>query len=209
MTSASRVEREELCALFESVGEEAPTLCEGWDAGDLAAHLVVRERRPDAAAGLVVPWLAGHTGSVQDALRRRKTFGELVGLVRGGPVLVGLVPAVERAMNTVEYFVHHEDVRRAQEGWKPRDLDDALEEELWRTITKRGRLLFRKSPVAILVRRPSGESRRLVDGAGRVELTGKPSELLLYAFGRKDHALVEVTGDADAVQRFQGTDLSL
>ena len=50
--SYSREERLALCALLDETGPDAPTLCEGWTTGDLAAHLVLRERRPDAAAGV-------------------------------------------------------------------------------------------------------------------------------------------------------------
>ena len=60
MTAAQR----ERAALVESLREHgpgAPTLCEEWTARDLAAHLVVRERRLDAAPGILVPQLAGYT----------------------------------------------------------------------------------------------------------------------------------------------------
>ena len=46
MTDYSRVERLALCDLFDAVGPAAPTLCEGWDAYDLAVHLYVREADP-------------------------------------------------------------------------------------------------------------------------------------------------------------------
>jgi uncharacterized protein (TIGR03083 family) len=51
--SYSRDERLALCTLLDKTGPDAPTLCEGWNTGDLAAHLVLRERRPDAAAGVI------------------------------------------------------------------------------------------------------------------------------------------------------------
>ena len=55
-------ERNTLCDLFVELGSEAPTLCEGWSTADLAAHLVVRERRPDSGPGLVWPrWPATPT----------------------------------------------------------------------------------------------------------------------------------------------------
>ena len=48
-------ERAAMCDTFEKFGPDAPTLCEGWLTLDLAAHLVAREARSDAAVGLVVP----------------------------------------------------------------------------------------------------------------------------------------------------------
>ena len=50
----AQIERQELCDLFESVGPDHPTLCEGWSSADLAAHLVLRESSLKAI-GLVVP----------------------------------------------------------------------------------------------------------------------------------------------------------
>lgn len=50
--TAARRERRALVATFREVGPQAPTLCEGWNTTDLAAHLVVRERRLDATAGI-------------------------------------------------------------------------------------------------------------------------------------------------------------
>ena len=51
-------------------GPDEPTLCEGWNTRDLAAHLVLRESRPDAALGVVVRPLAGRTARLQDKLAR-------------------------------------------------------------------------------------------------------------------------------------------
>ena len=47
--SFSDSERQLLADLFLEVGPEAPTLCAGWTTTDLAAHLWVREHRPEAA----------------------------------------------------------------------------------------------------------------------------------------------------------------
>ena len=44
-------ERQALCDLLADIGPDQPTLCTGWRTADLAAHLVLRERRPDAGAG--------------------------------------------------------------------------------------------------------------------------------------------------------------
>ena len=61
------------------VGEKAPTLCGDWDTGDLAAHLVVRDRRPDALLGLGIPPLRGYTAKRADVEPRwRKKGPELL-----------------------------------------------------------------------------------------------------------------------------------
>lgn len=64
MTAASR-ERAALVNTMRAVGPDGATLCVGWTTRDLAAHLVLRERRPDAAAGILVPALAGYTARKQ------------------------------------------------------------------------------------------------------------------------------------------------
>src|SRR5580698_4945530 len=114
-------ERSELCDLLVDLGPDAPTLCEGWSTADLAAHLVVRERRPDSGPGIVWPPLAGYTDSVRTRQKDRKSWEELVAAVRSGPPL--LLRPFDRAMNTVEFFIHIEDVRRAQPTWGVRPLD--------------------------------------------------------------------------------------
>ena len=63
--SLAQQERATICDLFAELGPEAPTLCEGWTTADLAAHLVVREHRPDSGPGIVWPRLAGYTDKVR------------------------------------------------------------------------------------------------------------------------------------------------
>lgn len=58
MSTHAQRERLLLADLLERSGPDAPTLCDGWRTRDLAAHVVVRERRSDAAAGQVIPKLA-------------------------------------------------------------------------------------------------------------------------------------------------------
>ncbi len=108
--SLAQQERTALCDLFVERGSDAPTLCEGWFTADLAAHLVVRERRPDSGPGLVWPPLAGYTDKVRRSVRDRMPWGKLVETVRRGPPL--LLRPFDGPMNTVEFFIHVEDVRR-------------------------------------------------------------------------------------------------
>src|SRR5262249_34737116 len=139
-----------LADLLIHVGPDAPTLCEGWTARDLAAHLVVRANRPDAAAGIVVPRLAGHTRRVQDRVAARDWTG-LVERVRRRPWWAVLG---EEAVNRTEYFIHHEDVRRAQPGWQPRELTPEFERALWQRVRTLARLVLRRTPAAVTVTAP-------------------------------------------------------
>ena len=94
MPSPAAVERASLCDLFLEVGPDAPTLCGDWTTRDLAAHLVVRERRPDAAAGIVCRSVAGYSEKVRVAETERP-WTELVERVRSGPA--GVEPDAPRA----------------------------------------------------------------------------------------------------------------
>lgn len=200
MTSYPRAERRALADLMADLGPDAPTLCGGWRTRDLAAHLLLREGRPAAAVGISLPALAGWTQRVQSRIADRP-YDELVEAVRTGPPPWSpyRVPAVKRAANTVEYVVHHEDVRRAQDGWKPRELDAGLEEELAVRLAGMARMLYRRVPVGVTLRREDGGTLRVKDGARNVTVTGPPIELLLHAFGRGDQARVQVDGDQVAV----------
>lgn len=200
MTSWSRTERSALCDLFLEVGSDAATLCEGWRTADLAAHLVIRERRLDAAVGILLPPARGYTTRVQNGYRD-KSWGSLVSLVRSGPPAWSplRLPPVEQAMNTVEFFIHHEDVRRAQDGWTPRTLDPRLQDALWSALTSRAKLFYRSAPVGLTLRREDGREHVVKGGPGPVVLAGAPAELLLHSYGRGTHAQVTVDGDAASV----------
>ncbi|WP_219467606.1 TIGR03085 family metal-binding protein [Nonomuraea rhizosphaerae] len=209
MTHA-RSERAALCDLFDLLGPDAPTLCAGWATYDLAAHLVLRERRPDAMGGIALKPLAGYTASVQNGLKAKHPYPELVGLVRKPGGVYGLLSFLDDAVNTIEYFVHHEDVRRAQPGWEPRELPADLEELLWKRVAGGGKLMLRKSPVGVVLHRLGGGVT--LGGAQqgpKVEVTGRAGELVLFCFGRQEHAKVELNGDADAVARLRSAKLGI
>ena len=201
-------ERHGLADLFEEVGPDAPTLCEGWLARDLAAHLVIRDRRPDAAAGIVVPALSGYTERVQTSARDGQPWDRLVQRVRTGPPLPVSLPVVDGAVNTVEYFVHHEDVRRAGAGRPPRSLDEDLERLLWQRLRMMGRLISRRIPVGVQLESPRGTCT-LKPGEPSVTVKGSPGELVLWASGRGDAARVEISGPVDAKTKLARARLAL
>lgn len=210
MPNLARRERLLLADLLEGVGPEAPTLCEGWATADLAAHLVVRERRPDAAGGLVIKPLGARLEKVQ-AEYRAKPYGELVELFRTGPGTFSpfRIPGADEAANTVEYYVHGEDVRRAQQDWAPRVLDEELSEALWRRLSSMARLQGRRAPGGLVLRRPDGQTVVARKGTPVVTVTGEPAELVLFASGRQRHAKVETEGDQQAVDRLLTAQLGM
>lgn len=194
-------ERHELCDLFEEVGPDAPTLSGEWRTLDLAAHLVVRERDLVGSPGILVPALEGLTERRMEAQVRRHGYQGLVDLLRSGPPFGPMrIPAVRHAANLVEFFVHHEDVRRPA-GRARRDDRPDLEAELWGFLGRMAPLMVRKAKVrdvALELVTPEGERRRVGNGEV-VTITGPPSELVLELYGRRSVAEVAYDGSADAV----------
>jgi uncharacterized protein (TIGR03085 family) len=195
-------ERHELCDLFAELGPCAPTLLEGWTTNDLAAHLVLREHDLVAAPGLVLP------GSFRRFAERRRVelaesrdFACLVTRIRAGPPAgffrIGWVQSLP---NLNEFFVHHEDVRRAN-GLGPRTLAPPLDAALWRNVRRSSRYLTRRlGDVGLEVEWPgTGERVSVRPGEPRARLSGPPGELLLCLFGRQTVAQVDVGGSPEAV----------
>jgi uncharacterized protein (TIGR03085 family) len=210
MTRMSQTERSELCDLALQVGADRPTLCEGWTVKDLVVHLLVREGNP-AAIGIVLPPLAGLT---ERAYRRagRTDFPVLVERLRTGPPRLSpyAVPKLDELANTVEYFVHHEDIRRAQAEWEPRTLADDEEKLLWSMARTAGKAMVRRAPVGVTIENSTTGSRAvLTDHSPMVTVRGLPSEITLFVFGRKPQARVELLGDDDAVARLSATSLGI
>ncbi len=196
MTRLAPTERASLCDLLDLLGPDEPTLCAGWQTRDLAAHLVLREGRLDAMPGIAAPLLAPWTKRLQDAIAGGD-FRRLVLRLRTGPPLWSPIRLFEEQANGVEFFVHHEDVRRAQPEWSPRVLSKPVDDELWRQVKRLSKFSLRKERDAFdLARGTPGARHHARDpaaGGARLTLTGPSSELLMYLFGRRDHAGVEVS----------------
>ena len=210
MTSATRAERSALCDTMLEVGADAPTLCGDWTAQDLAAHLVVRERRPDAGPGIVTSFLADYSEHVRQTEAARP-FADIVDRVRRGPPRWSpmRVDAVDRTVNSVEFFVHHEDLRRASRPFSVRSLDPALEDALADSMSRAGRFLARGLPVG-LVLEPSERSSIVVrTGPDRVTVAGPIGECVLFAYGRQDVAQVTVRGPASAITTVRAASLGI
>ncbi|MDG3010919.1 TIGR03085 family protein [Rhodococcus sp. D2-41] len=206
--SIARDERRQLVELMREVGPDAPTLCGQWTTRDLAAHLVVRERRLDAAPGILLPPLAAHTERVQQSVAAQD-YARLLGDVESGPPIWSPFRLLDAQVNMTEMFVHHEDVRRARDGWEPRTLAPAVQAALWRATTMLARRSYRKSPVTVVLVAADGATATPVRrGEQAVALRGEPAELLLHAFGR-DQVRVDFEGDPADVAAVQGLDRSV
>ncbi|WP_433888807.1 TIGR03085 family metal-binding protein [Streptomyces sp. CA-111067] len=210
MSTHAQRERLLLADLLERSGPEAPTLCEGWTARDLAAHVVVRERRGDAAAGLVIPRLADRLERVRQEYAR-KPYEELIQLIRTGPPRLSPfnLKQLDEAANTVEFYVHTEDLRRAAPDWTPRAVDQVFSDALWGRLERTARLTGRKSPVGLVLRRPNGQTVVAHKGSPVVTVTGEPTELTVFAFGRQSAAKVEAEGEESAVAKLYEAKLGM
>jgi uncharacterized protein (TIGR03085 family) len=209
--SYSREERLALCALLEKTGPDAPTLCAGWTTSDLAAHLVLRERRPDAAAGVLGGPVASYTARVQRGIRTRIPFADLIRMIRSGPPAFSFmaIPGMDERANLVEFFVHHEDVRRGAPGWEPRAISDGESDLLWQRL-RLAKFMLRRAPVGVeLAREDAGTDGRAYRITAKnatpvVTVIGSPAELTMWVMGRTGAARVRFDGTDAAVQKLTG-----
>ena len=192
-----RSERNALCDLLARVGPAAPTLCEGWRTTDLVTHLVVRERKPVAALGLVLSPLAPTLQRTMARTSATNSYDNLIALVRSGPPSV--LRPFDAAMNLSEYFIHHEDVRRGAGDTTPRPVAEIaeIEEGLWRSVV-RGSYKALGGTGLVLVH-VDGRTAQPRPGEPIATLSGRPGEMALYLSGRKSAAGVELSGPPAAV----------
>lgn len=207
--SLARRERRELCDLALVLGPDAPTLCEGWTASDLMAHLVVREHRPVAAAGNVVERLAGLTERAM-ARQQARGFEVLVERYRTPALLLRALPPVDEAMNGFELLVHHEDLRRGAPGWEPRELPADELDLLWSRLSRGVGFFGRRLPVPTALRRAdTGATVTAKKGDDPVTVTAPVVELVLFLFGRSAVRDLSYDGPEDRVAALRSANLGI
>ena len=209
MTTSSndiaRRERLDLCDTFDKVGPDAPTLCMPWTTRELAAHLVVREGRPDIASGIWIPFLKERTER-QQAMVAAQPWPDLVEAVRSGPPSwhPAQLALIDNAVNLAEMVIHHEDVLRGDGTPGPRrEPTPHLEAAAWALLSRMGRILFRKVPVGVELHAPGRGALTVSGGDETVHVSGAPLELLLTAYGRRQVAQIDVTGDEAGIAQFE------
>jgi uncharacterized protein (TIGR03085 family) len=201
-----RAERQELCDTLTELGPDAPTLCEGWTTADLAAHLMVREREPLAAAGIALSGPFARLNRRRMDATRAGGYQRIIDWLRAGPHgLWRLRPMI--SVNVMEYFVHLEDARRAN-GLEPRQLDPELDAALWRMLGLGARRVLRPMRgFGVRGQTPDGLRAVLRKGFPGVTITGPPGEILLYVMGRKEAARVKLSGSDLAVTALENARL--
>jgi uncharacterized protein (TIGR03085 family) len=195
-------ERAQFADLLDDLGPGAPTLLAPWTTRDIAAHLVLREHDSLAGPGLLLPGAWSRFAERRQAALAGRDFTELVATFRSGPPPGFFRLGWVRQLGSLnEFFVHHEDVRRAN-GRAPRANEPALDEALWRNVGRAPWYLARRLRGAGLELQWAGTGKtiRARRGVPAARIAGPPGELLLYLFGRQDAAQVEVSGPAAAVE---------
>jgi uncharacterized protein (TIGR03085 family) len=213
MEQMSRTERAALCNSALEAGEDAPTLCTGWAVKDLVIHLLIRERDPIAATAIMVPQLEKVAERKANRLAQQD-FTALVERVRNGPPRWSpmAIPPVDQLVNSLEYFVHHEDIRRATPGWAPRELTDREQRILFKGAATAGKRFVKSVGVPVEIRWTDGQRERtavLAAGDDPVVLTGEPGELTMFLFGRHQHAGLKFEGPQDAIDALKSGDLGI
>jgi len=210
MATPATMERRRFADELLAVGPEAPTLCTGWTARDLAAHVVLRDRRPDAMPGVLIKALAGYTERVQRSIASR-AWADLVADVRdGAPISPTRLGPVDRLVNTAEFFVHLEDVRRAQPDWEPRELPGDLVADLYGVLQRSAKMFTRKAPAGVTLAPTDGHDAIVAhDAAPMVTVSGPVGELVLWIYGRQAHARVGYVGPDDAVAALQSASFGI
>jgi uncharacterized protein (TIGR03085 family) len=120
------------------------------------------------------------------------------------------LPGMDESVIAVEFFVHHEDVRRAAPGWEPRELGSGESDMLWARL-RMARFLVRKAPVGVELARDDIDTGTGTDGASyritarnatpAVTVVGSPAELTMWVMGRRTAARVRMDGIQTAVTK--------
>lgn len=195
--------RASICDTFIEVGPLAPTLCEGWLAQDLAAHLWIRERRPSALPGIGVARFADRTQRLQvEALHTRGFEGLVADLRRPVGPMGWFAPAA-----LAEFTVHHIDLSRP--NGLELELTEADERKLWPSAALLARRVAKAHGGRVVVTPSTGRSFAVGTGTSPVHLFGPPSEILYFVSGRVEDADVRITAEPEAAEHLRASVLTL
>lgn len=201
--SFAQKERERLAQLLLELGPDAPTLNDGWQTKDLAVHLLIRERKPLAAVGILLP-VAQSLLHREEQQQHARSYEDVVREWAAGPP--AFIAPINTVMNTSEHFIHHEDVRRGGGTIEPREFSREVDRQLMQLVKRFGRLVLRKSPIPIVLTPPTlppvtvgGQAGVAERGDNVARVFGSPGELLLWVSGR-DAVDITLGGNSEALR---------
>lgn len=200
-------EREAMVRTLHGADPKAPTLCEGWTVSRLLAHLIMREERPWKMIGDEIrrdqPGREHSLNTLVEQAGTEHGYRSLVDRFAAGAQGFSPMRLGGDAVNLLEFFVHHEDIRRGTGNAEPRELPEGEERELRRRLPLMARMGYLRSPVGVLLQLPGGEQARVRRGEPAVTIIGPAGELALHAMGRRPAARVEISGTPESVDRFR------
>jgi uncharacterized protein (TIGR03085 family) len=213
-------QRQGLCDMLAHLSPEqwsAETLCRGWDAADVAAHLVVREREPWAGPGIVFGGRLAELTNRRYAAWKARGHQRLVQALRSGPPwpLSGALGDAQ----AVEDWIHEQDIRRGGAALATIEPDPQLAEALWRAIRRFGARSFAIGIPAVIEMTDGIRHHRLQSRAkaplalptsatSDITIAGPVSELLLYTAGRAG-SNVTIFGDPGIQARLEARNRSI
>lgn len=201
--SFAKRQRAALTDLLDELGPFAPTQCEGWQTQDLAAHLYVREHKLGALPGIGLERFAEKTEQIQNRALHSMDYPTLVEEIRTPG---WIMRPLDGLVNTSEFFIHHEDVLRA--NGRSQTLTAKEQQELWPLVQVMARRVQAKAGDQLrLTRTDKGEEKQIGTGERTIHLSGLPSELLLHLTGRDSD--VELVADPPVLDNWLRSLLSL
>ena len=213
MADYVHTERSAFVTTLRDTSPEAATLCGEWNAAQLTAHLVLRERSLTEVAGRLPQQRFQQIAQRGiDRFVAGRTYAELVDQFAAGPPRWSpfSVPALRDAVNLLEYLVHHEDVRRAVPSVGPRDLPSDVQDAVWGRLRLPAKMTLRQVPQSVRLVAPGrGEIVTRAKGTRVVTVTGDPVELALVVMGRQRVAKVAYDGPPDEVESFSGARIAI
>lgn len=200
-------ERAALAEAFAASDRTAPTLCEGWNAAYLLAHLVMREHDPFGTVADLAsrrpPGQEKNLSRLAATTATRDGHAALIQRFADGPPHWSPMSWAGEQLNLTEYVIHHEDLRRGTGVLPtPRDLPREEGQAILKRLPLFARMAYRRTPVEVALSTPDGDRLVVKKGADRVEIVGTPIELALYVSGRQRAADVQLNGTPHAIDAF-------
>ncbi|WP_084677336.1 maleylpyruvate isomerase family mycothiol-dependent enzyme [Yaniella halotolerans] len=195
-------------AALYAAGPNEPTLVDQWQTQHLAASVYLRENPHQVtsrASGTSSATMNTAIEKLAEESSSRKAFYNLVRKIGDGAESqsAGQRPSLfKRIRNSMkqrrheteslllEFFVHTEDIRRAQSRWAPRKLSDTYASALFEQLREQARKYYGNAKTGYVLVRTNGERIVAKRGTTLTYVTGPAGELVLHALGRPDHALV-------------------